>query len=404
MFNDIRYGSRCAGKIIQKETYNIYEIAVDNRLLSPTFANMTLPEFQKFIQNTWEIAHKYYGSLDHYEPLCVSALALLETSANIGVQYNLGQITNQHKILKEDSYHKENGRDRILLGINRIIFDPAIVPNPEIRKILFQFAFINSIWPYMAWRVTPVDDWFPEKSVKFLKDSVRNDPALYADLLNAISILYGHDSSLLDLLEKTDDTFSGPVSPEKERAHATRTQDQLKLTQADKEKQVDFIALDTSWIKGYEEGAYLQYDALNPLVVDIRNYCKRKGIEFIDGDRDTVIQKVGRLKQANSNARGIILGDVKTVDMLGLDDDENVFLAGIDNKHLTIDSYIRLMEMLALTLELFRSPLMDEKYIQKCHPHLGFKQHSNTKITFELDAEPVDYEVLREIYEIQRFA
>jgi len=195
-----------------------------------------------------------------------------------------------------------------------------------------------------------------------------------------------------------------PITSESERIHAETLLDQMSLIEASKDKQLDFAAIDTDWITGYEKGVYLQYDALNPLITSYAKLCKKRKIPFILGDSETVIREVQALKQANPNAQGIVLGAEATIEKLGLDDDKNVFLAGVDNKHLTIDSYIRLMEMLSLTLELFRKGIIDEETIQKEHEHLGFKKIGPRRITFEPDAQPMDYESLRIIYAVQKFA
>jgi len=101
---------------------------------------------------------------------------------------------------------------------------------------------------------------------------------------------------------------------------------------------------------------------------------------------------------------GKLIDKLKKLD-IDLETDENVLLAGVDNNKMGEDlSYIRLMEMLSLTLELFRKGKINEEAIQKEHKHLGFKKKGPRRISFEPDAVPMNYEELREIYKLQIFA
>ena len=191
---------------------------------------------------------------------------------------------------------------------------------------------------------------------------------------------------------------------EEEQLHAINFVRQTK-----EEPKPSFIALGTSWIKGYEKDRYLQYDALNPLIASLRQFCDDPDhdIEFIDGDDEHIARRIGEIKLANPDAQGIVLAGQDMISGLGLQDDANVLLAGVNNKHLTIDSYIRLMEMLNVTLELFHMKIkgedIDEQAIIDKHKSLGIRFHKGI-ITFEPDAEPMDYEILKEIYKLQRFA
>ena len=200
--------------------------------------------------------------------------------------------------------------------------------------------------------------------------------------------------------EKDTEIIPQPI-PEIEQLHAIEF-----VRQADEKPKPAFIALGTSWIKGYEKDRFLQYDALNPLITSLRQFCGDH-IEFIDGDDEHIARRIGEIKQATPDAQGIVLAGDDTIGDLNLQDDANVLLAGVDNKHLTIDSYIRLMEMLNVTLELFHMKIkgedIDEQAIIDKHKSLGIRFHKGI-ITFEPDAEPMDYEILKEIYKLQRFA
>ncbi len=203
------------------------------------------------------------------------------------------------------------------------------------------------------------------------------------------------------------------VKPDKEseEIHVQRFSDNFKLIQAKEDKKISFIALGTSWIKGYKKGRYLQYDDLNRLIISIRQFCEEMGIEFIDGDDRTVAARVCVIKKDSPEARGIVLAGEDIIEFIysylkesGLEHDENVLLAGVNNRRLTTDSYMRLMEMLALTLKLYRTRTIDEKAVKDLHPRLGFQLKSKRRIIFEPDAEPMDYESLKHLYKVQIFA
>ena len=187
-----------------------------------------------------------------------------------------------------------------------------------------------------------------------------------------------------------------------EQAHATLFTDNIKLIQA-KEKQPLILALGTSWMKGYEKGRYLQYDALNPLITSIRKFCESRDIPFITGDDNELLAAINteRQKAGKENAKVIVLAGQDTVtskEFEPLRNDKSAFLVGVNNENLTIDSYIRLMEMLTLTLK-----LAFDQDIDLSNPNIIVKKEGNIYI-FIPKAEPMDYEDLREIYKLQTFA
>jgi hypothetical protein len=193
---------------------------------------------------------------------------------------------------------------------------------------------------------------------------------------------------------------------EEEAIRAIKFNERVKIIQAKQEKQIKFIAIDTSWIKGYEKrGAQNQFEALNPLISAIRRYCGKNDIQFIGEDRETVLREIGKIKKADPSIRGIVLGSEETIDMLGLDNDENIFLAGVNGKEISEGMYIRIMEMLTLSMDLFMSESISESYIQKNHPLLGFsrKQGIKNRITFEPAAEKITMTVeeLKALYRVQ---
>jgi len=184
--------------------------------------------------------------------------------------------------------------------------------------------------------------------------------------------------------------------------------DGLRLLPAPEEKKPFVIALGTSWIKGYEEGRYLQYDAINPLITAIERYCEDRGIIFVRGDDERVARKINELKEKTPDVRGIVLAGKATIDIMEKELERgNFVLAGVDNKDLTVDSFIPLSEMFALALEIYRAGEVNEKYIKGLHPgleKLGFTYSgtNDRRIDFAPKAEPLDYEILRKNYGRER--
>ena len=202
-------------------------------------------------------------------------------------------------------------------------------------------------------------------------------------------------------------------APESEGIHALTFDDNVKILQAKKETSIDFIAIGKDGMKGYRKGTD-QHKALNPLIVSLRRYCKKKGINFVCGNKTKVRDKVVEWKSKDRNARGIVLDSEASINKLvakfdklkmgDLEKDKNILLADIDNKNLEEDSYMRLMEMLSLTLELLRKGIKDEKALEEKYKHLGFKKKAPSRISFEPDAAPMEYEELRSMYKPQIFA
>ncbi|NQU74417.1 MAG: AAA family ATPase [Candidatus Omnitrophica bacterium] len=193
-----------------------------------------------------------------------------------------------------------------------------------------------------------------------------------------------------------------PMStPRSEQSHS------IEFVRAANEAKPDFIALGTSWIEGYEKGRYLQYNALNPLISSMAQFCEKKDIPFICGDDALVASEVQRLKRANPDARGIVLAGEEAVNSLGLENDENIFMAGVNNEKLTIDSYMPIMEMLALLMRLLDTKAIDEEALREAHKRLGIRFDPNKKRCIYFTPEsiiPEDYEKLRDIYKVQIFA
>lgn len=196
------------------------------------------------------------------------------------------------------------------------------------------------------------------------------------------------------------------VSPESERIHTTNVEDTLTYIQTQPQTQPLIVALGTSWIKGYEKGRYLQYDALNPLLASLRTYCESKGIPFVIDDDDKLLARINaeKAKDGRSGAKVVVLAGKDTVasdEFATLRNDEkNAFVVGVDNQELTTDSYIRLMEMLTLALKLSAGL---EVSLDNAHITITRDNERHLYI-FLPHAEPMDYEKLRQIYRVQEFA
>ena len=201
-----------------------------------------------------------------------------------------------------------------------------------------------------------------------------------------------------------------PPSTATEKQRAQIFADNINLVQADFDKRISFIALGTSWMKGYRQGS-MQHNVLNPLISAIRTHCAGKGIQLIVGSDETVAEEIKTLKERTPGARGIVLAGESTISVveeylreMSLENDENMFLAGVDSSNMTENNYIRLMEMLAVALEAFRSGETDETYFREKHPRLGITFKSRRRITFEPDAERMDIDDQRTLYDFQVFA
>jgi len=165
------------------------------------------------------------------------------------------------------------------------------------------------------------------------------------------------------------------------------------------------IALGTNFIPGYNsEERTLLYKEINKLIVGMRQYCEDRGVKFID-------RKDSQLKEAVENARSdkgyedarvVVLAREETLSgPLGeLRDDKRVFMTGIDCSALTGDSYIRIMEMVRIAMEL---SLRQEEADPPISPKIPM-EFRNGFWVFVPKAEEMNKEALRVIYAAQRSA
>jgi len=225
------------------------------------------------------------------------------------------------------------------------------------------------------------------------------------------------DDQLTDKLKKIVECSSVSTTPEREQACSVNLAKRIGTIQTQAKENIPFIAVGTSWIKAYKKDdygnrLYAHYAPLNKLLSSLRNYCIRNGIDFIEGDDAFVEDKVRELKRSNPACNGIVLAGESTIqslaDSLASQNNENIFLAGVNNTHISIDSYIRIIEMLDLAITLYQSDQTGEAYknfIEEKYKHLGVTYHpSQNRLTFEPPAEPMDWETLRRIYKFQTFA
>jgi hypothetical protein len=209
-------------------------------------------------------------------------------------------------------------------------------------------------------------------------------------------------------------------SVEEERARATRFQDKVKVMQVKRKKASLIVALGTSWMKGYERYSdsgndsdkrfrWLQGQPLNELITAISgSYEPGDNVEFIYDEDDALLERITEV-EGHEKAKIVILAGEDTItsaEFKPLVNRKNTFAAGVNNENLTMDSYIRLIEMLNLTLE-----FASGKPIYIHNPYIDIEPISDThgKILYYIfipRAEPMDYEDLRDIYgaQAERFA
>ncbi len=191
--------------------------------------------------------------------------------------------------------------------------------------------------------------------------------------------------------------------PEGPEIRASIFYDLIKRIQAQEGAGPIIIALGTTWIKGYEHDSFPQHNALNPLLTHIRGFCSSRNVSFLVRKDKELIDAIRaeKAKEANGGAKVIVLAGVGAVgskEFEPLRTDSDVFIAGVNNKYLTVDSNTRLMEILTLTLELAFN--IDEAI---GYPDIRVIKHKifpGLYILFPF-AFPLDYEELRSIYKLQ---
>jgi hypothetical protein len=142
-------------------------------------------------------------------------------------------------------------------------------------------------------------------------------------------------------------------------------------------------------------------------------------VEFIDGDDEMIANRVNAIKSEDRDAMVFALAGkdaIRAIEdclkRLKLEDDANTFLAEVDNKNLsgvdgkdpTIDNYYRIAEMLFVMIDVSRASLIDVETLKAGHEALGLTYISKNRLLFVPKVQRFKHEVLKQIYEIQRFA
>lgn len=252
-------------------------------------------------------------------------------------------------------------------------------------------------------------DYDKVETIKFLEEALgRCTGKIYDPILcHAIKVFIRKlDPAKASSVKITEVVEPDGDNTEAERVKATNFADAVKFIQAKSQDRPLVLALGTDWIKGYEKGSYPQYPALNPLIVSLRNYCDSKGVPLIV-DSDTKLPGLitaERAKDGYANARVIVLAGKDAValeDFAALRNDrKNTFVVGVDNQKLTPDSYVPIMEMLTIALKL--SMGFDAG---RCVTPITIVKDNKLRIyIFTPPAQPMNYEQLKGIYEVQKFA
>jgi len=196
--------------------------------------------------------------------------------------------------------------------------------------------------------------------------------------------------------------------------NAIRFKDYASLTQDRDEKKISYIAVNREWMKPYTQGNP-QYTYINRLITGVRRYCKTKNIEFICDTKETVADKIDSIKTRDPGAKGLILADKDTLDMVEdvlkshkIHGYADTFFAEIDGSNIGVDSYIRLPELLGMALEaLFANDTEKdilESDMRKRHPKIFVQIISKNRIVLLPSGEPLDIEKLKPAYSVTVFA
>ncbi|MFH1310219.1 MAG: ATP-binding protein [Candidatus Omnitrophota bacterium] len=210
----------------------------------------------------------------------------------------------------------------------------------------------------------------------------------------------------IDMEESTKKELNVNVIISEERVNARMLKDAFILTQekwnkpraVGEEKPAIVFALGTSWIKGYEKGNE-QYNGLNPLISSIRGVCAKKGITFVLGKDEDLINLIREENIEGLNSKIIILagrGAVESKTFENFKKRHNAFLAGVDNRNMNEKSYVRIVQMLRFSLYLAFGKKINTK-----GSNIAVEKE-NGYYLFIPEAEPAKYEELRmDLYKAQ---
>jgi GTPase SAR1 family protein len=367
----------------EKETFNAIE-HVDG------------PTLIQFINSTAQLdAEEYFAT--HFHSLSSRLLdlarALKEFKLKTGKIH--GDINHRHIILSSDS-----GRF-VLIDFNTDDYDDVSSMSTMLKYIALRNEYL-SIRPEEMNRF----GFMPEKLVKMLKKSNSHTKDRYRDLdifIQDLEILLEHMSRERQTVRSMETT-----STEMEIIHSHSFADTIKYINGklgngenrDLTVQKPKIFLGTSWMKGYDEKT-LQQKAINPLISAIRSHCESRGIEFREMPDGDIAEAVASQRKDHPSAKIVILADRETVSIMK--EDKNTFLAGVDKKNIITDgSYLRLMEMLTITLR-----LASNNFYENVTMPVNMESSSmiitwtGKYLLFVPDASPMDYEKFKVIYAAQ---
>ena len=211
-----------------------------------------------------------------------------------------------------------------------------------------------------------------------------------------------------EITKKKDETLASLKEEDlKEKTSAAMTFiDTLRLRafEAKGDGQKIIIGFDTSWIPGLDSE---QGMAIQSLLSEIYRLTKADGLENIivvrgkgAGLASTILKRAQETGTPLSNV--VVLGSETTVqsdeffELRSTDTEKKAFLAGVNPKNLTENSYIRVLEMLTLAVKLafgeIDSVLDPQIAASKLGPRLWI---------FIPEAEPFDFKELKQRYDNQ---
>jgi GGDEF domain-containing protein len=155
-----------------------------------------------------------------------------------------------------------------------------------------------------------------------------------------------------------DAAFDEAANAAKEKAIAGGFIDAVvsrQLAVDDPEKKL-FVFFGTKWIKGYQKGEDAESDSINKLLVAVRQFCGKWGIEFaVEGDEENWSADIKARQDANKDAKFVVVTGEKTVvtpEFRVLGENENTVLAGISNEDLTVKHDLYVLQMLTVLIRI----------------------------------------------------
>jgi len=208
----------------------------------------------------------------------------------------------------------------------------------------------------------------------------------------------GDEADLMDLkgeiLELTEGKWAHALR------HDLRGPGRAELAKAEEGEIIVAVETD-SWVPGTQKG-YIQ-----ALVQDLEKLNKEKSVRVIRGTKDELAVKLqkaideGKVPLKNV----VVLANEETLAsddyfkaMMEMDaSEEKPFLAGVNAKDLGEDSYIRLLEMISMAMRM----AFGQRTISD-HSAVEVRHLNDRYVIFTPKADPVNFERLKEIYDIQR--